>query len=472
MGLYAQTCCPATSSCGACRGGITSLTLKYEGTTRANVIVKDASTIFTDQINPGDLVSISSTLIGRMFSADELNIVVGGRSNAKINITCAEGVFLNSRYGDFTVLAGESSLGGPLCCAPEMLDTTPPVISQCPADIETRVAAGACSAVVTWTEPLATDCNLASLVSSKSSGTSFPTGTTVVTYTATDLAGNSSTCSFNVKVLDATPPVFTSCVNDITVNAGAACVTPVTWGAPSVADNCSIASLTVSHPSGINFPLGTTEVTYTAKDPSGNSAVCKFKVIVKDVTPPVFSSCPADIHVNAAGSCGAVVSWTVPVASDNCNGLSITSSHTPGSVFPVGSTSVIYTAVDASGSKSVCKFNVVVKDVTSPTISACPADIHAVATSGGKTVVTWTAPTVTDNCGVVSFTGSHASGSNFPVGTTEVVYTAKDAAGNFSSCKFTVTVIDNFPHFRKDPLPYTAPLLFLSVKKRQVYATQ
>lgn len=46
-----------------------------------------------------------------------------------------------------------------------------------------------------------------------------------------------------------------------------------------------------------------------------------------------------------------------------------------------------------------------------------------------------------DNCGAVTATYSHPSGSCFPVGTTEVTLTVTDAAGNSSSCTFNVTVV-------------------------------
>jgi hypothetical protein len=57
-------------------------------------------------------------------------------------------------------------------------------------------------------------------------------------------------------------------------------------------------------------------------------------------------------------------------------------------------------------------------------------------------VVIWTAPTATDNSGSVTLTSNFESGSEFPEGTTAVVYTATDAAGNQVTCSFSVTVND------------------------------
>ena len=54
----------------------------------------------------------------------------------------------------------------------------------------------------------------------------------------------------------------------------------------------------------------------------------------------------------------------------------------------------------------------------------------------------WTAPTVKDNSGNVTLTSSHKSGDSFPIGTTEVNYTAVDGAGNMADvCRFNVTIL-------------------------------
>jgi hypothetical protein len=53
------------------------------------------------------------------------------------------------------------------------------------------------------------NCGVPTIVSSPASGSVFPVGTTTVTATATDAAGNTKSCTFNVTVKDVTPPVIT-----------------------------------------------------------------------------------------------------------------------------------------------------------------------------------------------------------------------------------------------------------------------
>ena len=325
-------------------------------------------------------------------------------------------------------------------------DTEVPVLTNCPADITVSNAFNTCAAPVSWTAPVVTDnCGAVTVTVSHLPGTSFPVGTTTVTYIATDASGNVDSCSFNVTVQDTQFPTISGCPIDITVPAAAGtCSEVVSWIAPSAFDNCPGVTLTSSHTPGSSFPVGNTLVTYTATDAAGNVTTCTFNVFVTETQAPVIAGCPSDISVsNDAGICGASVSWVVPVATDNCTLVSFVSTHNPGDIFPVGTTTVTYTATDAAGNTATCSFDVTVVDAEAPVLTACPANI-TVSNDAGicGAAVTWTAPTASDNCGVVSLSSTFNSGHVFPVGTTTVVYTAVDAAGNSVSCSFTVTVND------------------------------
>jgi hypothetical protein len=89
-------------------------------------------------------------------------------------------------------------------------DDTAPLIVDCPINISQGNDAGVCAAVVTWIEPTASDncTNAIDLVWTKSHepGDTFNVGTTTVTYTTTDAAGNVSLeCSFDVVVTNILP---------------------------------------------------------------------------------------------------------------------------------------------------------------------------------------------------------------------------------------------------------------------------
>jgi hypothetical protein len=85
-----------------------------------------------------------------------------------------------------------------------VVDTIAPVIS-CPTDIVVYLPLNstATSMAVTYPAVTATDscASNVTVTTSKVSGSIFPVGPTTVTATATDPAGNSSSCSFTVTVL-------------------------------------------------------------------------------------------------------------------------------------------------------------------------------------------------------------------------------------------------------------------------------
>jgi hypothetical protein len=111
------------------------------------------------------------------------------------------------------------------------------------------------------------------------SGATFRLGTTAVTCTATDAHGNSATTSFNVIVVDTTPPVL-SVPGDLTATATSAAGAVVTFTASATDTVGGPVSVNCTPASGSTFPLGTTTVTCTAADPAGNTATRTFHVSV------------------------------------------------------------------------------------------------------------------------------------------------------------------------------------------------
>ncbi|MBL0146587.1 MAG: HYR domain-containing protein [Chitinophagaceae bacterium] len=270
----------------------------------------------------------------------------------------------------------------------------------------------------------ATDaCGVASVTQSIPAGTIIGASqaSVPITLTVTDVNGNTSTCSFTVFFTDQTPPVISGCPSNITVNTGAgntACSQTATWTEPTAMDQCptplGAITWTKSHLPGATFPVGTTTVTYTVSDASGNSSTCSFTVTVVDNTVPIIANCPANITVNTGAgntACSQTATWTAPTATDNCGVQSLTSTHNSGDVFPAGVTTVTYTALDIHGNTSTCSFTVTVVDNTVPVIADCPSNV-TVNTGAGNTAcsqtATWTEPTATDNCGgTITWTKSH-----------------------------------------------------------------
>jgi hypothetical protein len=158
------------------------------------------------------------------------------------------------------------------------------------------------------------------------------------------------------------------------------------------------------------------------------------------------SGLPANITVDATSPQGAVVTYTPPTATDESGdnpGPTVSCTPASGSTFAIGMTTVTCTATDSDDTNSPVSgsFQVVVKDVTAPTLSL-PATITVTATSPSGAVATYTVTaTDPDNASSqLTISCTPASGSTFAIGTTTVNCTASDPAGNSTSGSFQVVV--------------------------------
>ena len=253
-------------------------------------------------------------------------------------------------------------------------DITAPVISGCPADINADNDAGVCTAAVSWTEPTALDDCLGDMTyttRSHAPGAVFPLGTTAVTYTFTDLASNTSTCTFNVTVTDNESPMISGCPADINVNnVPGACATIVNWSEPTATDNCTASGSLVwtkSHLPGSLFNVGTTTVTYTVTDANGKSSVCSFDVVVNDNEDPVAKCKDITIYLDALGNASIVPSDINDGSTDNCGIASMTALPNTFSTPDIGPNSVTLTVTDVNGRISTCNSTVTVVGTLPPT---------------------------------------------------------------------------------------------------------
>jgi hypothetical protein len=224
----------------------------------------------------------------------------------------------------------------------------------------------------------------------------FPTGTTIITYTATDAAGNSTSGTQTVRVNE--NPNITPTIDapgNLTVNTGSTSTTcntfvgDATLGTATASDNCPGFVVTRSGvPAGNIFPVGTTTITYRATDRVGNFAEDTQTVTVIDNTPPAIS-CPANItHNTDPGLCSAVINPGTATATDNCdNSPTIQGTRSDNlplnAPYPKGTTTITWTATDhatPTNNQSSCQQTITVEDHELPVI-----------TTNGVTPVLWPA---------------------------------------------------------------------------------
>lgn len=316
-----------------------------------------------------------------------------------------------------------------------VLDNTNPTISA-PSAVTVNANSTCTATGVVLGTPIASD-NCTSIVTTNNAPASFPLGQTIVTWTVTDLAGNTATATQTVTVVDnQNPTIFAPAT--VNANTNNSCMAlNVNLGTPLTSDNCSVATLVNNAPSAFN--VGTTVVTWTVTDGSGLTATATQNVIVSDIEDPIIIA-PPNINANTTSACSANgINLGTAAAFDNCSVATI-ASNAPAS-FPVGTTLVVWTATDANGNTSTATQTVVINDVVNPTITA-PSDITTVTNSGcTASGIVIGVPQTADNCGVASV--SNDAPVSFPVGITSVTWTVTDVNGNTAFAIQKVTVTDN-----------------------------
>lgn len=256
----------------------------------------------------------------------------------------------NFPVGTTTVQCTASNgIGSPASCSFNVTvnDGQTPSIS-CPADITTNTSPGSCDASVSVGTPTVSDNDPSVTVGGVRSDAQalnapYPKGTTTITWTATDTAGNSASCQQTVTVSDATAPV-------VTLNGSATmtveCHTTFTDPGATANDSCDGAR-PVSVTGSVNAnAVGSYTLIYSATDTSSNTGTKSRTVNVVDTTAPV-------VTLNGANPLTVVVGspFVDPgaTANDSCGGPLAVSVSGSVNTAVVGSYVLTYSATDTSG---------------------------------------------------------------------------------------------------------------------------
>jgi len=241
-----------------------------------------------------------------------------------------------------------------------------------------------------------------------------------------------------VIVADVTAPVADMALLPDVINE---CIASVT--APTATDNCvGAVTATTSDPLAYDAQ-GSYIIHWTYSDGNGNTSTQEQNVLVADVTAPVADKA---ILSDVTGECSA--SAIAPTATDNCAGVITATTSDPLSYEVQGSYLIHWTYSDGNGNSSTQEQNVIVADVTAPSI-VCNNDttVMAIGINGHYSVVgsTFDPKSVADNCSLVTLvndlTNSNTlDGAILPEGANAVTWTATDESGNSYTCTTTVTV--------------------------------
>ncbi|HEV7281209.1 MAG TPA: HYR domain-containing protein [Pirellulaceae bacterium] len=188
-----------------------------------------------------------------------------------------------------------------------------------------------------------------------------------------------------------------------------------------------------------DFPLGSSNVSVEVSDPE-NTVIASTTVTVSDAVGPVVVVAPNVVVPTDPGVDFATgVTLTEPTVVDAFDGNPTLTNDAPAQ-FPLGDTIVTWTATDASGNVTTATQTVTVEDRESPRIESTPAVVTSVDKGQVFAKFNLEEPSVRDNVEVVSLTND--APKRFPVGKTQVNWTAVDAAGNFA-VRTQVVVVKN-----------------------------
>lgn len=219
-------------------------------------------------------------------------------------------------------------------------DTTPPAVQIQSIKVG---AVGTSGAVVTYTTSVFDDVDTGLSAScTPASGSVFPVGTTTISCTATDTAGNTGYASANVTVHPA--PVVTVPSSPVTAEATGPSGAAVAFSA-SADEGGSPLPVSCSPASGSTFAVGDTTVTCSAQDVYGTSASATFTVTVTDTTAPVLTL--PHVTVDATGPGGAAVAFAATAADLVDGAVPVSCTPASGTTFPIGNAPVSCTATDA-----------------------------------------------------------------------------------------------------------------------------
>ena len=214
----------------------------------------------------------------------------------------------------------------------------------------------------------------------------YPIGTTTVTWTATNGQGRTATCTQSVTVVDCDaditcPPAKTDVCND----AGQTYATITDLGTPTSSD--PEADFRMYGPDNDQYPIGTTTVTWTATNGKGRTATCTQSVTVVDCDADI--TCPpakTDVCNDAGQTYATITDLGTPTSSDPEADFS--NDAPDNDQYPIGTTTVTWTATNGQGRTATCTQSVTVVDCDADI--TCPPAKTDVCNDAGQTYATIT----------------------------------------------------------------------------------
>jgi gliding motility-associated-like protein len=212
--------------------------------------------------------------------------------------------------------------------------------------------------------------------------------------------------------------------------------------APTATDNCiGIVTATSNAVLPITGEGTTTVVTWTYNDGNGNTSTQTQNVVINDTTAPVANIASL---ASVTAEC-SVTSLVAPTATDNCIGIVTATSNAVLPITGEGTTTVVtWTYNDGNGNTSTQTQNVIIDDVTAPTVVGQNITVSLDSFGEVSIDVSMIENGSSDNCGVASVSIDITNFNCLNEGLNNVVLTVTDVNGNVNSAIYIVTVLNIF----------------------------
>ena len=268
-----------------------------------------------------------------------------------------------------------------------------------------------------------------------------------LTVTNVDAAGNTSSGTAQVRVVDVTQPVITVTNQNATLGANGT-VNILTSAAVTATDECGIDSLWLSKTLFTCADLGVNTINAFARDNSGLQRIEQLTVTITDQLAPTLNvvASPITKSVGTNGTASIALSDVFVSASDNCTAQPVIT-YSPTTISCANGTSAVVTvtARDASNNVTTKTVTVSIVDAIAPTLTAISTQPTVALGSNGTASITASSlvASMTDNCGTPVLTSSQVQFTCADKGVQTISLTATDASGNATTVTRTVLVEDN-----------------------------
>ena len=267
----------------------------------------------------------------------------------------------------------------------------------------------------------------------------FPLGATTITWTATDPATNEMMATQVVTIVDTTPPVIALLGADPqTIEFGSIYNDPGATATDAVDDNDELTTQIAAASTVDTDTVGDYTITYTVSDKATNAATPVLRTVTVTDTEAPSITAPADITFEATDTLTPLGRTHYGTATSTDREAMITDDAPP--VFPLGDTTITWTATDKSTNEMIARQVVTVVDTTKPDIAA-PGNITKEATAP-TTPVTVGLATATDLVTDPVIITRTPEADAFAVGVHTITWKADDDNGNIITAEQTITITD------------------------------